>query len=179
MTRENNKGFSYVEMLMVLAIMAIMIGMVTISVGLVSRNTVSRTSEKLESLVNKARTTAMTKGSTNGYLFLAEVNGSVYAYVGNKETIYDSGNPLPANVKKFGEKICNNGYEIRLGSSTSTSDKAVHFVGFKQSTGGMSCLIDGTALGGTTSLGFLVQKKNTPTKQSVFNVYVDTGKVWR
>ena len=103
MRRTNNKGFSYVEMLMVLAIMAIMIGMVTISVGLISRNTVSRTLEKVESLCNRTRINALTKGSTQGYLNMAQFSDGVYAYVG--EMVMDDNID---KIREKGERICSN-----------------------------------------------------------------------
>ena len=163
MNAKNNNGFSYVEMLMVLAIMAIMIGMVTISIGLVGRTNVSRTSEKLESLVNKARTNALTKGKQNGFLNVVEVDGAVYAYVG--EMIADD---MPEAVKEKGEKLCSADLEIKMVESTTTADKKVHRIGFKQSTGGL--------LGGSVTV--LVKKKNT-TKTSSFSIYNQTGKTWR
>jgi len=177
MMRRNNKGFSYVEMLMVLAIMAIMIGMVTISIGLIGRNTVSRTSEKLESLVNKARTNALTKGKEKGVLNVAEVNGAVYAYVGERIDDDDT-----ASVKSKGDKVCGSEYEVIIGGSTNPDNegnkttspangdpKKVLHIGFKQATGGInSAVSDGTIV--------IVKKKKT-TKTRMFQIYDMTGKI--
>lgn len=167
MRANNNKGFSYVEMLMVLAVMAIMLGMVTISIGTINRNTISRSSERLESLLNKARTSALTKGKEKGFMNFVEYGNGVFVYVG--EQVDD-----PAEVRKKGEKICSSEYEIlfKFGgtSFTSSKDKAVHRVGFQQSTGGVLGNLDGS---------FVVRKKNNTTKQSAFQVYGLTGKTYR
>ena len=83
MNKTNNKGFSYVEMIIVLAIMGIMVGFLSISISTNYRNEVSRTAEKFESRVNQARTSALTKGTANGYLNIAYVDKAYYTYVGN------------------------------------------------------------------------------------------------
>lgn len=165
MRRTNNKGFSYVEMLMVLAIMAIMIGMVTISVGLISRNTVSRTLEKVESLCNRTRINALTKGSTQGYLNMAQFSDGVYAYVG--EMVMDDNID---KIREKGEKICSKDYEIMTNfvGLGSTSDGGIHRIGYKQSTGGV--------IGGLSGR-VIVKKKNT-TKTESFGIYGQTGKIY-
>ena len=164
MKTNQNKGFSYIEMLMVLAIMAIMIGLVTISIGLINRNTVSRTLEKVETLCNKTRINALTKGSKNGYLNLAEFSDGVYAYVG--EMVDDD------NINKIrekGDKICSKDYEIitNFVGLGSTADCQIHRIAFKQSTGGVIGGLNGRVI---------VKKKNT-TKTESFGIYRETGKV--
>ena len=165
---KHNEGYSYVEMLMVLAIMAIMVGMVTVSVGLVNRNTAARTSEKLETLANKARTYALTKGKNKGCLNIAEYNGDVYAYVGERIP-----NSQTDQVKEKGSKICNGQYEVIVsGKSTCPSggaEKEVLHIGFKQSTGGIDSA-DGNVV--------VVKKKGT-TKSNSFTIYTQTGKIKR
>ena len=174
MRAKNNKGFSYVEMIMVLAVMAIMIGMVTISIGTVNRNTVYRTSEKLESLSNKARTNALAKGKDNGYLNICEVGGGVYVYVG--EMVSD-----PNVVRSKGEKICSSDYEVGiqfLGTGlTWTRDKAVHRWAFKQTTGGIIDGGDPASCPATAKV--VVRKKNNTVKQSAFQIWWMTGKSFR
>lgn len=171
MRGKNNKGFSYVEMLMVLAVIAIMIGMVTISVGLIGRTNTRRTSEKLETLANKARTSAMTQGTNKGYLCVAEYRGAVYAYVGSKIA-----EDNPAEVKQKGIKICSNDMEIRMptdsdpGSGSFTSDGLVHRISFKQSTGGLA--------NGVNLIEIIVRKKGT-SKTSSFSIFKQTGKINR
>ena len=97
--KNNNKGFSYVEMVVVIAIMALMVGMITISISMVNRNNVNRASEKLESMIDKARVSAMTKGTKKGFLNITVVGDAVYAYAG--EQVFTA-----EDVKLKGEKIC-------------------------------------------------------------------------
>ena len=173
MRKNNNKGFSYVEMLMVLAIMAIMIGLVTISVGMIGRNTVSRTLEKVETLCNKARTKALTKGSDQGYLNLAQFNDGVYAYVG--EMIDDAHRD---KIRAEGEKICSKDYEVGTNFTNNsdpdntpglwTGDGGIHRVAFLQSTGGV--------IGGLS--GRVMVRKKDKKKVESFGIYGQTGKTY-
>ncbi len=166
---KRNDGFSYVEMLLVLAIIAIMIGFVTVSIGIVNRNNVARTSEKMESLAHAARTSALTKGGS--WLNIASVDGKIYAYIG------ESLDKQPNEVKKKGEKICNNDLVITVsGSYGGTTSDTVEEEGvqsakvlriyFKQSTGSPS-----------SETTIIVQKKNNNLKQSSFHIDNVTGKI--
>jgi len=158
--KNSNKGFSYVEMIIVLAIMALMIGFISITIGTNKRNELSRTSEKLESLINKTRTSALTKGKNQGVLNIAKVDGNIYAYVGNACADDD-----PEAVKSKGEKLCNGRLEIYV-NTDSTEDGKVHRIHFKQSTGGLT--------GGTVTV--MVKRDNI---SSSFRVLGMTGKVKR
>jgi len=80
--KNNNKGFSYVELILVLAIMAIMVAMIGISYGLVTRNNVTKAAAKMESLFNTARITSLSKGSEAGALNLKAENGKIYYGIG-------------------------------------------------------------------------------------------------
>ncbi len=164
----NNRGFSYVEMIIVLAILAIMVAMVTITIGTNNRNNVSRASEKLESLVNKARINALTKGTSNGYLNLAIVDGSVYAYVGEALPA-DQPSAVKSHVLNgkvvSGEKICSANLSIQLNGTV--SDTAVNRIGFLQSTGG---------LGSGSPVVMVMHGTNS---SSTFQIYPATGKTYR
>ncbi len=82
MNIKNDKGFSYVELILVLAIMALMVAMIGLSYGLVTRNNVSKAAAKMESVFNTARITSLSKGSEAGALNLMQENGTVYYYIG-------------------------------------------------------------------------------------------------
>lgn len=176
--KNNNKGFSYVEMIVVIAIMALMVGMITISIGTVNRNRVNRASESLETVVDKARVSAMTKGATRGYLNIAKDGNSIYAAVG--EQLF-----TVADVKAKGEKICtgkvyidfrspNNPVNLGAGfhdDYSSETSSGVYSLGFKQVSGGPSDDVihnvivrdgskaeDGTIPSGVKSVGFSIEK---------------------
>ena len=176
--KNNNKGFSYVEMIVVIGIMALMVGMITISIGTVNRNRVNRASEAMQSMVKKARVSAMTKGATHGYLNVAKEGNSIYAAVGDQLITV-------ADVKAQGEKICsgkvyvdfrspNNPSNLGAGFhddySTETSS-GVYSLGFKQVTGGPADGVhhniivrdgskadDGTIPSGVKSIGFTIER---------------------
>lgn len=81
--KKNNKGFSYVEMILVLAIVAIMMGMITLSLGMVNRANINRGAEHLESYLERARTQSMARNQLRGTLTISCVDGAYYCYVGD------------------------------------------------------------------------------------------------
>lgn len=129
MNKINNKGFSYVEMIIVLAIMGIMVGFLSISISTNYRNEVARTAEKFESRVNQARTAALTKGTANGNLNIAYVDNAYYTYIGEK--LSDAN-----NVKLKGEKLCNGNITMILVGNIDAGSP-YRCLTFKQSTGGV------------------------------------------
>lgn len=169
--RDNNKGFSLFEMVLVMAIVVIMAVFIGISVSTVSRNDVLRTSERLETMVNKARVNAMAKGSAtyngsdfggNGWINIAKSGGSYYASVG----AYSND---PEYVKTNGEKIGDGKLSIYVASEDDddmVTDTVVRHLGFKQSTGGIYA--------GAGDIMFLVKYKNT---SSYFKVDGTTGRI--
>ena len=80
--KDNNKGFSYVELILVLAIMALMLGMIGLSYGLVTRNNVTKAAAKMESVFNTARITSLSKGSEAGALNIKQEGGIIYYGIG-------------------------------------------------------------------------------------------------
>ena len=80
--KDNNKGFSYIELILVLAIMSLMVGMIGLSYGLVTRNNVSKAAAKMESAFNTARITSLSKGSEQGALNIMQEDGIVYYCIG-------------------------------------------------------------------------------------------------
>ncbi len=81
--KRNNKGFSYVEFILVIAIIAILIGLAGLTIGLVSRNNITRGIEKVGSSLNQARSTAMARGSERGAIEISFDGKHYYCYVGD------------------------------------------------------------------------------------------------
>lgn len=81
--RKNNKGMSYVELLLVLAIMAILVAVASLTIGLISRTNVNRGAEKLVSAINLARSTSMARGRSDGALEITYDGDNYYYYIGN------------------------------------------------------------------------------------------------
>ncbi len=120
--KNNNKGFSYVELILVLAIMSLMIAMIGLSYGLVTRNNVTKAAAKMESLFNTARITSLSKGSEAGALNFRAENGIIYYGIGK----YDA-DPDHNEVEwvKFAQSpvyvtLSNSGGNVDLGTSVVT-----------------------------------------------------------
>ncbi len=90
--KTNNKGISYIELVLVMSIALILTGVFTLTIGLINRSNVNRSAEKVFSSVNEARTASLVKGTDKGVLAMTCKNGSVYCYVGDDITTVDFDN---------------------------------------------------------------------------------------
>ncbi len=84
--KKNNKGFSYVELILVLGIIAIMMGIMALSMSLIGRTNVNKGCDSLNSAMNQARTTSMARGRTNGQITISCEGSKYYYYIGNPST---------------------------------------------------------------------------------------------
>lgn len=82
----NNKGFTLVELIIVLAISALIVGFMLFSYSIISNNSVSKSAKKLENVLRTARTNAMSKGQAAGVVTLDVSEGVCYAVVGTGTT---------------------------------------------------------------------------------------------
>lgn len=82
MRKFNNKGLSYIEMLVVVSIAAVMVGIFTISIGVVTRNNVTKAANKLEGGLSKAQVLCMSKNTTKGCINIYYESGKYYYYYG-------------------------------------------------------------------------------------------------
>ncbi|MBR5421329.1 MAG: prepilin-type N-terminal cleavage/methylation domain-containing protein [Lachnospiraceae bacterium] len=80
---KNNKGFTLVEMLIVLGISAIILAILTYSYSVVSNADVEKASNRLESVLRSARVNAMSRGQAHGVVHFVSEGGTIYAEIGN------------------------------------------------------------------------------------------------
>jgi prepilin-type N-terminal cleavage/methylation domain-containing protein len=82
MRKVNNKGFTLVEMMIVLGISAIILTLVVFSYNVINNANVQKSARRLENVIRIARTRCMTKGTKRGELKLYQQNGNIYAVLG-------------------------------------------------------------------------------------------------
>lgn len=82
----NNTGFTLMEMLVVMAISAILIGMVTVTIAVVNNADASKAARALNAAIGQARTESMAKGTDAGQLTLSMVDGALYYQIGDTTT---------------------------------------------------------------------------------------------
>ncbi|MDE6531265.1 MAG: type II secretion system GspH family protein [Lachnospiraceae bacterium] len=81
----SNKGFSLIELIVVIAIMAVAIGLVTITYSLVNNANVSKAANALDTAFNKARIQSMAKGTDAGQLTVWIDAGVMYYTIGDPD----------------------------------------------------------------------------------------------
>jgi len=130
MRRLEYKAFTYVELLLAIAIMSLMVGFASITIGTVYRNDVNRAADKVYSSINTGRTTSLTNGSKNGWCNFTVKNGNLYCYNGPR--ISDA-NPVDFTTQNW-KKICAKNIKLMYGGSTLGEGDCLS-LNFKQSTG--------------------------------------------
>ena len=82
----DNKGFTLFEMMMVLALSAIVIGMAGLSISAVNRANVSKAANKYLAAVELARNISMAQGDAAGTLHIVKEGGQLKYYIGPDST---------------------------------------------------------------------------------------------
>lgn len=80
---KNNKGFSYVEMILVLGIIAIMMGIIALSTNLIGRTNVNKGCDNLNNAMTQAKTSVMAKGDADCSMSVFCQDGKYYYYIGD------------------------------------------------------------------------------------------------
>lgn len=111
MKKTNNKGLSYVELILVIGILLIATGIVSLSIGIISRNNVTATVNKIDVAFKRAQSSSMAKGDKNGALIFFCENGSVYYKIGINSTEKNKIASGPVKVK-FGTYQLGDGENI-------------------------------------------------------------------
>ena len=74
---KNNKGFSLIELIVVIAIMSILAAIVTLGVGTISGSKVKECAKGIEAVLNKARVSSMGKDQVTAQLYIGD-DGAYY-----------------------------------------------------------------------------------------------------
>ena len=165
--RKNNKGMSYVELLLVLAIMAILIAVASLTIGLISRANVSRGAEKLASTFNQARSVSMARGTSNGVLEITFDGSNYYYYVGS------STDPDKEDMKvKFISSPAVVTYALDSAPTTQIPMGTMIKVEYDQSSGSIKRCID--ASGNVVSFHSITLTNED--KSATIRIYSATGK---
>ena len=137
--RKNNKGFSYVEVLLVIAIMAILITMISITMGLLSSTNVNRGAEKLSSSLDRARNVAMAKGTSRGTIEITSDGDKCYCFVGSSS----SSNKLEEREQLSASPVVIGYFETGNSDMITVSPTTPLVIKYDQSTGTFLALSNG------------------------------------
>ena len=80
---KNNKGLSYVELLVVIGVMVLLTGISALSIGLASRTNATKCADKLVTSLKTARTYSLAKGSEKGAFHIAKQGNNYVCGVGD------------------------------------------------------------------------------------------------
>ncbi|MCR5390247.1 MAG: prepilin-type N-terminal cleavage/methylation domain-containing protein [Lachnospiraceae bacterium] len=114
MKKKNRKGFSLVEVLVVMSIMMVLGAVAGLSISIVNNSNVSKAAKSLDSYFNDARIQGMARGTSNGMLRLQVANGGqLYGYIGTPApAALDDWEKLTGSAVKVGYKAYATGTNI-------------------------------------------------------------------
>lgn len=109
---EDHKGFSFVELIVVIAIVAVLTGVSATLFGNLQYANTQAAVESVHSMLEKQRITTMSKEG-NWYLYIYKLTDGYFMMMSNQ--MYDTKSEV-ANIES-GTKICGTGIRISAGSS--------------------------------------------------------------
>jgi prepilin-type N-terminal cleavage/methylation domain-containing protein len=169
--KKDNKGFSLVELIVVIAIMGVFAGMLTIGFNVVTNQKSKTAAKELKTTLQTVRTTAMSKTGTYGCRIAQNDEGTL---VVQRVTITKDagGNPI-YNVSEEIELDSRITITASCTTGVVTTDQGI-VLGFEKSSGAFkSCTNDvGTDLGTCKEL---IIKRNSDTVK--LKLSASTGKV--
>lgn len=80
---KNNRGLSYIELLVVIGVMILVVGISALSMSLISRNNATKMGDKMVTMLRNARTNTLAKGSENGAFHIRKVGNNYECAVGD------------------------------------------------------------------------------------------------
>ena len=173
-----NKGISYIEFILVLAIMILLTTLATVTMSIVNRNNVTKGADRVETGINHAKTLSLSKGSDKGCITFAAKGSNVYYYYGSnsgdKYTVCNA--PCTVSVTVAGAPYTISGStQLRLKLSHTTGA----FVGADYSAdGGATFTPVVSNTNGFTGLNRIAINNNHGKTANIdLNVHVGTVKV--
>ena len=124
-----NKGISYIEFILVLAIMILLTTLATVTMSIVNRNNVTKGADRVVTGINHAKTLSLSKGPDKGCITFGAKGSNIYYYYGdNKGDKYNICNaPCTVSIQVAGTTYNISGntqLRLKLSSSTGAFVKA-------------------------------------------------------
>ncbi len=80
---KNNKGLSYIELIVVIAVMVLLTGFSVLSISLATRTNATKAGDKMVTMLTTARTYSLAKGKENGAFHIRKIGNGYECAVGN------------------------------------------------------------------------------------------------
>lgn len=166
--RLSNKGFSIIEVIVVVAIMTVMIGAVSITYTAVKKTNVTKASRTIDDLLTTCREKAMTNSAKEWKVVIDGSTARIIKVDSEGNEIEIESETLPSNVKVYVSEDGINNYEASVSPIS---------ISFKLLSGEVGSVYnnDGITIKGEgTNCGIVCDYKNK--KNSTITLYYATGK---
>ena len=135
--KENNKGFSLVELLVAVAILGIVAVTSSLSFSAVRRADVTKARQTVDSIMSQVRMNNMSKAESE-YLYIYLYDDSYYYKISNEKK--NSVTAIRAIAEDEEVLLCDASIEIYYGTESATQLNGSYFViSYEKSTGAFKC----------------------------------------
>lgn len=158
--KNNNRGFSLVELIVVVAIGAILIGASILSIASISGTAAKQCARNIESILNKTRVTTMGKDTAVIKLYKDLSDGAYYYEV----TVTNGKGEITAETKKIGRSNLEIRYSTTFNNASKLDVSNPIKIEFDRSSGAEN-----------TDIGKIWVKHGSTEK--TITIYKETGKI--
>ncbi|MCM1307655.1 MAG: prepilin-type N-terminal cleavage/methylation domain-containing protein [Butyrivibrio sp.] len=173
--RQNNKGFSIVELIVVVAIMSVMIGAISITYTVVKRTNVTKAARTIDDLLTTCREKAMTNSAKEWKVVIDDHTAKIIKVDSEGNEIEIESAELPSNIEVYVSEVSvSEDDEVKAGAYYA-KDKPIS-ISFKLLSGEVSSVYAEETIikGESTNCGIVCEYKNK--KRSTITLYYATGK---
>ncbi len=179
--RIGNKGFSLVELIVTIAIMAIFVAIVIISSSAIDSSRVKEVERGIDDYANMARSKSMSVSAKAWYMELTTVDGSYVAKLCKIEEIDEAG-VIVDKVIEVDKDVYNNKVTVYFDDGTNSTlinkDAPLH-VYFDSATGKVNKItIDGANVDISSGIG-RVKITSESSSKATLKFFYNTGKIER
>lgn len=164
--KSNQKGFSLIEMIVVIAIIGILSGIALRMIGYLKVANTEKTVQMITKMLNKEQTIAMSKMGTT-HLYVYKIDGEFYMTFSDQDLYSFNSTVMKKDSAGFGSGLKISYNTIGSGGTTTTEVTGMNFLKITYKR-------DGSINGSKTNCNEIIVEGSTTTKMKL--VYA-TGKV--
>ena len=171
---KNNKGFSLIEVIIAISIMAIVAGIGSLSFSAARKQDVVKAAKVVDSMMTQVRMDNMSKSDAEYMYIYIDPDKDEYCYKLSKTKVHSISSIL--SLSDAQEEICSDSIVIAAGTESSTyviGDNDYLTISFEKSTGAFKCYSSATGSSEAT-IEVMTFKRNRKT--STITMASETGK---
>ncbi len=169
----NNDGVTLIEILIVIAVSAVLVGIAGLSLSMINSANTSKSATSLKSLIDKARTVSMARGASTGAITVVQFGSDgTYVQIGSNDREKIAGGGIDAYVGQNAGTTNAEGYSIPIESTAGLTP--LSSIELEFNTAGMVTKVNGADIPDPSLIYYFAFKKGDRVNAVI--LYPVTGK---